>query len=126
MSKIILKKSKPHPFPPYDRDSIQWKASLPFFVNSRGMLIHRVRSVRSFYTQGRQHRHDSVHYFCGAFCITHENGFTADPPKDRLLCARCEALAVRHGQPSATALTSRHVCVGEIRAHRLCCMGTEN
>ncbi len=106
--KVALKQK---PFPGGDRPGarvISWKKSLPFLVNPRAVLVHRVRSVHSFTGNGAR------------------GEFVADPPKDRLLCAYCEAKAVAAGEKPADQLAGRHVCIGTMKAKRQCCLGTEN
>lgn len=102
------------------RDTVQWKASLPFFQNFRGLLIHRVRSARSHIVDGELD-HSSVHYLCNNFGSLDNGELLAEPPDDRLLCAVCEAFAISHGMPSADQLVGRHCHVGKIRAERVCC-----
>jgi hypothetical protein len=103
-----------------DRHVVHWSHALPFVINHRGILIHRVRTAKSHRRHGR-HSHDSVGYWCG-------NGKGGDvikllelPPADRLLCAYCEARAVAAGEPTADHLAGRHVHVGKLRAIRTCC-----
>lgn len=43
------------------------------------------------------------------------------PPDDRILCARCEAIAVANGLPSADELAGRHVHKGGVVAVATCC-----
>ena len=102
------------------RDTVQWKASLPFFQNFRGLLIHRVRSARSHIVDG-QLSHSSVHYLCNNFGSLCNGELLAEPPLDRLVCAVCEAFALSHGMPSSEQLTGRHCHLGKIRAERVCC-----
>lgn len=47
--------------------------------------------------------------------------FLAAPPEDKILCARCEAIAVANGLPSAAELAGRHVHVGRTVAVMTCC-----
>lgn len=101
---------------------------LPFFLNPRGILVHRVRCVETFSRDSRESHH-AVGYLCGNGC-TFELGnedakFFDDPPKDRLVCAFCEAKAERMGQPSSDSLAGRHVHRGVLKAHRVCCEGSK-
>lgn len=48
------------------------------------------------------------------------------PPGDRLLCARCEALATAHGEQTADQLAGRHVHIGKVRGVRTCCENEAN
>ncbi len=102
------------------RSTVQWKSSLPFFHNFRGLLIHRVRSARSHIVDGEL-EHSSVHYLCNNFGSLSNGELLAEPPEDRLLCAVCEAFAISHGMASADQLVGRHCHVGKIRAERVCC-----
>lgn len=46
-----------------------------------------------------------------------------DPPKDRLLCVLCDAVAIQKGKKSADEIVKRHVHKGVMRPHRVCCQG---
>lgn len=119
---LILK-----PIHPYVRrfGHIQWKKSPPFFVNPRGILIHRVRSLTTHLHRGGD-SHEHVDYYCGSGANTRgAEGFTSNPPKARLLCERCEEKAIEAGQQTADELTGRHVHVGRLRAFRTCCRDKE-
>lgn len=115
------------PTPKWFRDhdyvrEFQWSKGLPFLVNPRGQLVHRVRSAVTI-TWGGKHSHDVARYWCG------NNGrgeFTDNPPTGKLLCAFCEAKAVAAGEKSASELAGRHVCIGTLKAVRQCCTNIEN
>lgn len=97
-----------------------WTSAPPFVENSRGVLIHRPRSVLVFRT--KKHAHIAVHYYC----LNGSNGtknftFLDEPPADALLCARCEVRAVEAGLPPAHDLCGRHVHEGRCVAVRTCC-----
>ncbi len=118
-----LQKRENDEFPP-----AQWKFGLPFFLNPRGLLVHRVKSARTHRNQhsGRA-KHESVGYWCGNQTCTHGGeGFTDDPSTDYLLCAVCEAKAVADGLPSADALLGRHAHIGHLRPVRDCCKNEGN
>lgn len=102
--------------------SIQWKKSLPFFVNPRGVLIHRVKRVTTIIWDGKVSHH-TAHYWCNNMG---RGEFFEDPPKERLLCTVCESNAVAHGEKTADELAGRHVCLGKMKAHRICCKNEEN
>lgn len=102
-----------------------WKQSLPFNVNPRGVLIHRVRCAGTCVHDGK-YSHDWVHYWCGNQTCGEGLGLVEVPPTDRLLCVYCEQKAVAHGEPTAEALAGRHVCIGVMKAHRLCCRNEGN
>ena len=101
---------------------IPWIRGKPFLHNPRGYLIHRVRSAHSHMYHG-EWSHDTADYWCGNFG---RGEFVNEPPADRLLCAVCEANAVAHGKPTAEELIGRHVCIGRLRAVRLCCKQEAN
>lgn len=126
--KITLRKAKPYPAHCQERWlTLDWKKAAPFVVNPRAILTHRVKSVRSHFDDltCESHSHYSVDFWCG-------NGSSGSPllveipPEDRLLCARCEEVAVKAGEKSAEELAGRHVHIGELRAKRLCCLNEEN
>lgn len=109
---------------PKDRRRIvtYWKACAPFVENQRGVLIHRPRTVTVHRTV--KHAHIAVHYYCGnASTGTKNFTFLDEPPADALLCARCEAEAVKVGLPSAHALCGKHVHEGKCVAVQTCCIG---
>lgn len=107
-----------------DRDTLHWKRSVPFVLNPRGILIHRVCRISTHYT----HRgcHVSYGYWCGNGTTARFCELFSDPPENRLLCVRCEAAAVAAGQPTADELAGRHVCIGKVKTQRLCCRNQEN
>lgn len=116
--------------PHRENDRIHWPTSQPFIVNPRAILIHRIRYGTSFRRIDGTWSHDTVETWCG-------NGFNsmgavgsdiivADPPKSKLLCARCELIAVQAGEKSADELTGRHVHIGRVRAFRTCCHEIKN
>lgn len=98
---------------------IEWKRSLPFVFNPRGVLLHRVKSAHTTGVFGGDSPYTSVIYWCGN--IGRDPEFYADPPADKLLCARCETFAVNAGEPSADTLAGRHVHVGKAVPVRTCC-----
>lgn len=125
--KIVCKPRKHHG-DGYDnprKNCILWKKALPFVVNPRGVLIHRSRSVVTFIFDGKV-THSHVDYWCENGCNFHENVLTDDPPKGRILCVRCEANAVAHGEEPADKIAGRHVCVGGVKAFRICCQNGDN
>jgi len=122
MPKVKLRKERlPDAYfrPPLDT-VIQWRESLPFFFNRRGVLIHRVRSALTF-VRGGVPGHSWIHYLCSNTGSLDRGELLAEPPADRLVCAQCEAFAASHGMPSADELCGRHVHVGKIRAEQTCC-----
>lgn len=105
-------------------DHFDWEHSPPFFLNPRGILVHRVRHVGTMFRDGKESHHH-VRYLCGNGCCFElgavDDAFFDDPPSDRLVCAFCEAKAARMGEPTADALAGRHVHRGILKAHRVCC-----
>lgn len=104
---------------------MDWKKALPFVDNPRGILIHRTRSVRTFFWDGEL-THSHAFYFCGGACNFHGNVFCEVPPEDRILCALCESNAVAHGYEPAEQIAGRHVHIGGIRAYKMCCQQDAN
>ena len=101
-----------------------WENTLPFNVNPRGMLIHRVRIGATHSASWGDH--DSVTYWCNNSAVGEGVDLTDDPPKNRLLCSHCEALAVAAGEPTAKQLTGRHIHIGVMKPVRMCCRHEEN
>jgi len=97
---------------------VEWKKSLPFVFNPRGVLIHRAKSVHSNGVFADD-TNTSVIYWCGN--LGRDPEFYADPPADKLLCARCELLAVNAGEATADVLAGRHVHIGKAVPVRTCC-----
>ena len=106
----------------HGRECKNWTRSLPYNVNPRGMLVHRVRAGTTFYDVRGEERHSALMYWCGmTVCGYGGIDTTDDPPQNRLLCIRCEEMAIEAGQPTSQELTGRHVHVGSLRAVRECC-----
>ncbi len=106
-------------------ESYLWAKTLPFNVNPRGVLIHRVRIGKTHFLHGSR-SHDSCTYWCNNGTTSGGMNLTDNPPADRLLCVHCETRAVAAGEPTAAELAGRHVCIGEMKAHRLCCRNEDN
>lgn len=102
-----------------------WLSCAPFVDNSRGVLIHRPRSG-STYNLHRTGPHSAIHFFCGMVVTGGKNFTFLDvPPEGRILCERCEVVAVANGLPSADELAGRHVHKGGVVAVATCCnLGT--
>lgn len=111
-----------------DSESIDWEEAHPFVVNPRGTLAHRAKSIT---THGRagEATHCSVSYWCGNQCCF-EVDFSDDvivaDPGDRLLCQYCEAKAIAAGEKPADKLAKRHIHLGVLRPHRICCRDENN
>lgn len=96
--------------------------SPPFYVNPRGILIHRVRAVCRHLRNGEV-SHSSVTYWCGnQNCFHDESQLVSEPPKNRLLCSYCEAKAEAAGEVKADTIVGRHVHRGVLRAFKTCCI----
>lgn len=106
-----------------------WRRAPPFAVNPRGRLIHRVRSVSTVVLEGRI-SHVHVYQLCNnGFNIKFQgvkDALANDPPKDRLLCVHCEAMAQRFRMPSADSLAGRHVHRGVLVPTQVCCLDDGN
>lgn len=101
---------------------VVWKRALPFFVNTRGFLIHRVAWAYSIIYNGEL-KHNVAGYLCGNSGVegTGHGIFYDNPPTDRLLCELCENIAIRRRLPKADDLAGRHVHLGRIRVEQTCC-----
>jgi len=118
---------KPTRIPPdWRRTYLQWSKALPFVVNTRGLLVHRVRYAGTHLHNDGTFSHNSATFWCGNQANGETVSFVADPPENRLLCERCEKIAVAAGQPKADELAGRHVHVGAIKAQRRCCLNEQN
>lgn len=114
---------------PLKRESIKcksgifhWTACLPFVENSRGTLIHRPRSGAT-YNIHKTGPHIGLAFWCGMHVSSGGKNLTflAAPPEGRILCGRCEQIAVENGFPSADELAGRHVHKGRTVAVATCC-----
>ena len=115
---------KPRRDPRYTETPYGYAA--PFFENPRGVLIHRVRALVELRCTYRKEPWWIVEYWCENSGSTNEadDGLLFDPG-EKLVCARCEGLAVAAGEKTSSELAGRHVCVGKVRPVNLCC-STEN
>ena len=110
-----------------DWDWVDYESGPPFVMNERALLIHRVRSVYD-HMRGGEASHWTIqleceNYFHGRKWVELVDEF----PKDRILCARCEAAAIGRGKQSAAKLLGRrHVCIGGVRAYRMCGCSNKN
>lgn len=118
MLKLALQQRKRHSI--HSDKILPWASCAPFVENSRGVLIHRPRSAQTITIH--KEPHIAVLNWCGnGFAGKRNLSFLSAPPEDKLLCARCEAQAVKAGLPSAAELTGRHVHLGKVVAVRVCC-----
>lgn len=102
---------------------INWKSCLPFLENSRAVLIHRPKSVSTV----AKSVVSKVPYlvstmWCGNTMIGSRHWtFLEAPPEGKIVCARCEAMAISHGLPSSDSLVGSHVHKGGVKAFITCC-----
>lgn len=95
--------------------------SQPFFLNPRGVLAHRVRSVCRFIATYSKEPSWIIDYWCENSGRTDKTGEgLASSPGSKLVCARCEERAVRNGEKSSSEIVGTHVCVGAARAVSVC------
>lgn len=111
----------------YERKWLKFKA---FYVNPRGILIHRVQSIAAIFHREREKdrliRHNA-HYFCGnsRWDINPED-LTNNPVQTKLLCARCEIAAMAEGQRPADKIARRHIHLGKVRVQQICHLNESN
>jgi len=122
MLPLIVKKSDN----PYERVYFHWRSSKPFVENRMAVLIHRPRKITTHKLKDRK-PHDAIQFHCGSTQVGKRSKFTFldDPPEGKIVCARCEELAVERGLPSSSELAGRHVCTGGVKAVKSCC-NTDN
>lgn len=127
MLKISLKPSKTVRREKHDSPFVAtaWVESPPFAVNPRGILTHRVRHVTAIWAHGEL-SHFHADYLCMNGCnidqFKIDEVLTDDPPKDRLLCERCETMAALQKLPSGDQLAGRHVHRGVLVPQQTCCL----
>lgn len=102
---------------------INWVKGLPFVMSRNGILVHRLKAAMSHIFQGK-YSHDSADYWCGNGGV--DRLFFAVPPEGRIVCARCEAMAIAAGEKSSDELVGAHVHIGTLRAVRTCCPTEQN
>ena len=93
--------------------------ALPFAVNPRGVLVHRVKSVGVYHSDNGSYSHHSVHYHCNSFASG--VSLAAEPDEKAIVCQVCENRCHYLGLPSAAELVGRHVHVGRKVAIANCC-----
>lgn len=116
--KFPLEKAKGAKHP----QEFRWTSCAPFVENSRGVLIHRPRTGSTFNLH-RTGPHVGLGYWCGMHTASDGKNLTflSAPPEGRILCERCETIAVANGLPSADELAGRHVHKGGVVAVVTCC-----
>ena len=128
-SMVELKKSKNNHEYRDDRfKQDNYELSAPFFENSRGVLIHRIKHFYKLECNYRKHPWYVAEYWCGNCCTTNTSpekqlGSVIFDPGKKLVCARCELIAVSKGERTSSDLVGRHVCVGSCRAINTCDCG---
>lgn len=105
--------------PDFKLPCVLWKKTVPFLVNPRAHLVHRVRAAKTWLSDSGKPRHSSAKYWCGN---VGKGQFLEFPPPDMLVCAICEANAILHGQPSSSELAGRHVHIGRANMVQVCCV----
>lgn len=101
---------------------IPWTACEPFIENTRAILIHRVKHVTTHKIGDRWPAHLAVTCWCGnSISGTKNITFLAEPPQEKLVCARCEDAAVKAELPTSAQLSGRHVHTGGLVAVARCC-----
>lgn len=111
---------------PFDKKhGFPWTSCLPFVENSRGTLIHRPRYGATYNLHAKPH--NVVLFWCGMGVSSSGKNLTflSAPPADKILCERCEAVAVKAGMPSSDELAGRHVHKGRTVAVVTCCKNKE-
>jgi len=106
----------------FSDDSIPWDLFAPFVFNPQARLIHRCRSIVT-HTGPVNPGRLIIDYWCGG---CHYHGHDDDlhfdfPDVSRILCARCEAIAVVAGEKSADEICGKHIHVGGIVVEQYCC-----
>ena len=98
-----------------------YEQSAPFFDNPRGVLIHRVRSLYQLTATYADEPWTIVEYWCGGHgrSDSSDSGLEFDPGM-KLVCQRCEMIAMANGERSSSGLVGRHVCVGVCRPINVC------
>lgn len=106
---------------------IDYEESVPFFLNQRGVLVHRVKSLYQLTATWQEEPWWIVDYWCENFGRTDKNDLgMLEDPGDRLICTRCEANAIAHGLPTSSELVGRHICTGTMRPVNTCCFNEDN
>ena len=120
MNLVQLKQVK-HPYP-----VLIWEEGLPFFINYRGVLIHRVHYIITHLRDDGTPRHASVGYWCNNTGSPRNGKLLAEPPESRLVCSMCEAKAVAAGELRSSELIGKHVHIGRMKPVRICCQESLN
>ncbi len=97
-----------------------WESCAPFVDNDRAQLIHRPKNVTMY--KLLEKRHLAVTFLCGsASSGTDKFTFIDSLNGNKLVCARCEAIAKKLNLPSADELSGMHIHVGKLVPIQTCC-----
>ena len=122
--KLPLKRRRPFPRG-LNSNTVHWTSAKPFVENTRGVLIHRPREVSTHTLFSEPHL--GVTFLCGNTVSSRNTlTFLDAPPEGKLLCDRCETMALALGMPSADSLVGRHVHRGKVVAVQTCCQKESN
>lgn len=110
--------------PFHRKNGFPWSSCPPFVENARGTLIHRPRHAATFNLHDKPHI--GINFWCGMQISTNEKNlsFLSEPPDGRIVCERCESIAVENCLPSSDELAGRHVHKGRTKAVATCCHET--
>ena len=109
MGKVSLKQEKLPEWNAPGHVTKQAKRALPFYKSRRGVYVHRVRSMKQFWRDGKFH-HASVQFWCGNCGHLGEQGYLmSSVPEDEVLCATCEGRAIGSGEDGARVINGRPV-----------------
>lgn len=102
---------------------LNWLTSLPFLENKRAVLIHRPRAVATVAKSAvSKYPYLIASMWCGNSMVNSEHWtFLSAPPEEKIVCARCESMAVLNGLPSSDSLVGHHVHIGGVKAVIQCC-----
>lgn len=108
---------------------LDYTQSAPFFANPNGVLIHRIKSLYRLECDWGRSPWWIIEYWCGNHGRSENNvddDLLFEPSQGRLVCARCESMAIASGEKSSSELVGRHVCVGVCRPVNVCCSNESN
>lgn len=101
---------------------LPWTSCKPFVENSKAVLIHRPRRVSMHRISDKYRTHLAVEMWCGSTQTgTKKFTFLDAPPREAIVCARCEMKAIGAGMPSSSQLVGGHVHLGGVIAVKHCC-----
>lgn len=129
MSKLINLRNPRYDHADKDKrfTQVNYKQAAPFFENPRGVLIHRVRAVLQLTATYHNDPWWIVEYWCenNGRSDAVDTGLIFDPGV-KLICTRCEANAIAHGEKTSSQLAGRHVCTGICMPVNTCCRKNQN